>query len=161
MIFYTNSIGAIWLRNDQVCDFWWFFWELRRYFGPSLHILVSFFLHLKMTWKKLQINTMIICTHGTKIRVFGGLMSILISTFPFQHIYKVLPSRTSFINLVNSGIFSKIVQFYQSFSIGKLHKTSFIATVAIIKIILYKWGIMLVATTSQENKRNAQTPPVL
>jgi len=104
MIFYIESIGTIWLRNDQVCNSWWTFWELRRHFGLSLHILISFSLHFKMIWKKLQINTMIICTHGKKIKVFGAILSIPISTFTFQCMYKVLPNWTSFINLINNGI---------------------------------------------------------
>jgi len=41
----------------------------------------------------------------------GALLSNPISTLPFERMYKVLPNQTSFINLVNSGIFSKIVQF--------------------------------------------------
>jgi len=88
MIFYTKFVGAIRSRNDQVCNFWCNFWELRRCIGSLLHILISFFLHLKMIWKELHINIIMVCTHGKKIKVFRALLSIPIATFPFQRMYK-------------------------------------------------------------------------
>jgi len=42
--------------------------------------------------KKVHINTMMICTCGKKIKVFGVFLSIRISTFPFQRMYKMLPN---------------------------------------------------------------------
>jgi len=73
-----------------------------------LHI---FFSTLQNYLKKLHINIMMKCKSGKELKVFGALPSILISTFPFHRIYKVLPNWISFINLVNGDIFSKIVQF--------------------------------------------------
>jgi len=133
------------------------FWEWRRHFGLLLHLFIHFFSHFKMIWKKLHMRTMmictLICTCGKKIKVFRSLLSILIPTFWFQHMYKVLPNLTSFINLVNSDIFSKVVRFFWFlFSFEKLHMSSSISMVLIIKIIPHEWGITLVTRASKKTR---------
>jgi len=82
---------------------------------PFTSLYLFFYTLQWLIWKKLHINIMMICTSGKKIRFYGELLSIPISTFAFQHMYKVLSNWTSFINLVNDGISSKIVQFCWSF----------------------------------------------
>jgi len=42
MIFSIEFVGAIWSKNDKVCNFWWIFWELRRCSWLSPHTLISF-----------------------------------------------------------------------------------------------------------------------
>jgi len=144
-----------------VCNFWWIFWELKRHFGPSLHILISFFLHLKLIWKKLHIIIIMICTHGKKSKFLEPFLA-----FWFQHSHSNICTKyclaehlLSILSMV--AFFQKLCKFVDFFFIGKLYKSSFISTMAIIKIIPHKWRIMFVTTTSQENKRNVQTPPVL
>jgi len=162
MIFYTKSVGAIQSRNNQVWDFWWIFWELRRHFGSRLHIFISFFLHLKMIWKILHINIMMICTNGKKKSKFLEHFW----AFRFQHFHFNVCAQycqtEHLSSILSTMAFSqKLCNFVDLFFIEMQHKSPFISTVAIIKVIPHKWRIMLVTTTSQENKRNAQTPPVL
>jgi len=158
MIFSVESFSAILSWNNQVCNFWWLFWNGEGALGR--HFTIPYFFstpqndlkkitHQKSWWFVPVEN---------KIRIFGSLLSILISTFWFQHMYKVVPNQTSFINLVNSGIFSRLCDFIDLLLIGKLHKSSFISMVMIIKIILHEWGITLVTWVRQENKSYAHPP---
>jgi len=94
----------------------WFlvnFLKMERHSRSSLHILISFSTP-QNDLKKDYTSKSWWNVHVEKIRVFGSLLSILILTFWFQHMYNVLPIQTSFINLVNDGIFSKIVWISQS-----------------------------------------------
>jgi len=160
MIFYVESVGAIQSRNDQVCDLWWIFWELRRCFGPSLHILISFFLQLKMILKKIthQYHDDIMYPCKKNLEHFWAFR-IQHSHFNICTKYCLIEHLSLIFSMV--GFFQKLCHFVDLFFKRKLCKSSFISMVVTIKIIPHKWEIMLVTTTSQENKRNAQTTPGL
>jgi len=144
-------VGAIQSRNDQVYDFWWFFENGEGALGchfTSSYLFTTPQNDLKKNytskswwywWKRNQ-SFWITFEHFnfnicTKYRLNEHLSSILSMVVFSQNLYV-------FIDL---------------FFIGKLHKSSFTSTVAIIKIILREWGIMLITRTSQKNKNYIQT----
>jgi len=91
------------------------FWRMEKVLRAITLIFMFFLLHLKMIWKEIAHQNHNDWTLGKKIRVLGALLTNPISKFWFQHMHKVLSNWTSFINLINDGIFSKIVQLHWSF----------------------------------------------
>jgi len=54
-----------------------------------------FFSHSQNYFKKLHINTIMICTYRKKIKFFEALLSIPIMAFQFHYIQSILPNQIS------------------------------------------------------------------
>jgi len=125
------------------------------------HFTSSYLFFYNSKWfEKNNINIMIICICGKKKKFLEHFWA-----FRFQHSHFNICTKYYLIKHLSSMLMvafpQKLCDFVDLFFIRKIHKSSLISMVVIIKIIPHKWGIILVARASQENKRYAQIPPFL
>jgi len=163
MIIFLEYVNAIWSKNDWVCNFQWICLEWKRRSRPSLeslHILMSF-RHFKMIFKKLHINTMMICTIKKTSEFWEHFWA-----FWFQHSnfsictkYSLIEHLSSILSMVTFS--QKLCNFVDLFLYESYTSLLSLQWWRSSKLFHTNDEILLVRRTSQENKSYAQTLPVL